>query len=189
MAIWVVVVVFGMRSLMLYGSNAGADGLAPERWPESAECRRDANRMNLLMFLHPKCFCSRASLSELEKLQSHFNDQISVKIIFWIPDSVSEDWKQCALWKKVQGMVGVEGIQDSSGKLASRFGAKTSGQVVLYDQQGWLKFQGGVTAMRGEEGSNAGVEMIKTVIRKSDSRISSTPVFGCALGSGKPADI
>ena len=40
---------------------------------------------------------------------------------------------------------GVTTIVDRDGTQASLFGAETSGQVVLYDSHGELKFRGGIT--------------------------------------------
>ena len=44
---------------------------------------------------------------------------------------------------------GVIVTPDVGGRIAARLGAKTSGHVLVYDENGVLKFSGGITAARG----------------------------------------
>lgn len=64
---------------------------------------------------------------------------------------------------------------------AARFGAKTSGDVVVYDAGGRLQFHGGITATRGHVGPNRGHELVADLIHGRVAGSFATPVFGCAL--------
>ena len=70
---------------------------------------------------------------------------------------------------------------DEGGVEASRFGAATSGQAILYDGDGRLVFSGGITAARGHFGDNAGSQALARLLIDGMPSRPHTPVFGCAL--------
>jgi hypothetical protein len=73
---------------------------------------------------------------------------------------------------------------DDGGKEAMRFGAATSGYVVLFNTGGSLLFRGGVTASRGHEGDNAGFDSLLVSLRSGVPARASSRVFGCGLIGG-----
>ncbi len=80
---------------------------------------------------------------------------------------------------------------DERGEAAKRFGARTSGLFFVYDADGRLRFRGGLTAARGHEGDNAGLEAAVATVRgetpeTSSAGIARSPVFGCALFADPP---
>ncbi|MFT3694241.1 MAG: hypothetical protein QM831_13935 [Kofleriaceae bacterium] len=64
---------------------------------------------------------------------------------------------------------------------ATRFGAKTSGDVVVYDVAGQLQFHGGITATRGHVGPSRGHDLVDDLIHGRVTGSFTAPVFGCAL--------
>jgi hypothetical protein len=72
-------------------------------------------------------------------------------------------------------------LDDVDGTEARRFGALTSGQVVVYDADGRLRFSGGITPARGHAGDNAGRSAIIALLEGASSASVETPVFGCSL--------
>ena len=66
---------------------------------------------------------------------------------------------------------------------ARRFGAATSGYVVLYDMRGQLLFKGGITAGRGHAVDNAGADAIKSLLRGRSADMNRAPVYGCSLAN------
>ena len=62
-----------------------------------------------------------------------------------------------------------------------RFGAHVSGQVMVYDKEGKLVFQGGITESRGQMGDNAGRSAIEAQVNRGSSDRDRTLVFGCPL--------
>ena len=61
------------------------------------------------------------------------------------------------------------------GAEANLFGAATSGQTMVYDPGGRLRFSGGITAARGHYGDNVGVSAI--------ARLIDTPEFSGRAGT------
>ena len=70
--------------------------------------------------------------------------------------------------------------RDADGVEAARFGAKTSGQALLYAADGRLLFHGGLTPSRGHEGDNEGLRRVTAILDGKAARDES-PVFGCSL--------
>ena len=61
------------------------------------------------------------------------------------------------------------------------FHAATSGQTLLYDVNGRLAFNGGITARRGHSGPNDGRDAILSLLQDGFRLHETTPVFGCSL--------
>jgi hypothetical protein len=70
---------------------------------------------------------------------------------------------------------------DDAGVEAARFGAATSGTVLLYDGSGHLLFNGGITESRGHEGFSAGREMLAHLLAQPGHEMKHTAVYGCPL--------
>src|SRR4051794_743764 len=62
-----VLAIVGIVTLSVYSQTPGSKGVAPALWPTSSSLQIDSTRLNLIMFLHPHCPCSRNSVDELEK--------------------------------------------------------------------------------------------------------------------------
>jgi hypothetical protein len=69
---------------------------------------------------------------------------------------------------------------DDGGAIARSFGALTSGEVLLYDARGALRFAGGITAARGHEGDSEGRDALEASIRGATGQARAA-VFGCSL--------
>ncbi len=82
---------------------------------------------------------------------------------------------------------------DQNAALARRFGAETSGHVILYGPDGKLKFSGGITRSRGDIGDNTGRRALHDLLAERSSAFASNPIFGCPLfgpktGNGPPTN-
>jgi hypothetical protein len=132
------------------------------------------------MFAHPRCTCTRASLSELTQLMERGRDRMQAAVVFMVPRGASEDWTKTDLWASAARIPGVTVLRDA-GEEAARFGAATSGSVVLYGADGSLLFHGGITPSRGHEGDSFGRERILAFLTTGKADRADAPVFGCAL--------
>lgn len=180
-AVWAVALVSGGYVVFRYQSSRGAVGTAPERWPASAQIPLEPQHSTLIFFAHPKCPCTRASLEELNCLLPRTLGRMSTHVVFVRPRSVDDQWSKTDLWKKASALPGVKVHEDVDGALAQLFGAETSGQVFLYDPQGVLVFQGGITAGRGHIGTNLGAEAVVALSTDKQSPLHMSPVYGCSI--------
>lgn len=182
---WAAVVVTGLFWLYQYGNTPSFNAAAPRQWPEVTGVVRNAETPTLLVFLHPHCPCSRATVSELEKLTARTAGTLAASVVFLHPDEVASDWHEASLWRRTCEIPGLTVVDDVGCMVTRQFGVTTSGQALLYDPAGRLKFNGGMTPARGHAGDNAGCEMIFSYVREGSSRLAASggtcSVYGCPL--------
>jgi hypothetical protein len=172
---------FGFRELLSFDETAGMVGTVAARWPASSSVRPPNNRPELLVFIHPFCSCTFATIEELSLLSARLQDATpTIDILCYRPHNSA--WKPNSLWRKAQQLPGARIWWDDDGREARKFGARTSGYVMLYSPQGGLLFDGGVTGSRGHEGTNYGIEQLAVSLNTGRRASKSHHVFGCALG-------
>jgi len=179
--VWLTMVIAAMTVLTNYGSSPGPVGDVERIWPAESEITRKSGKLSLLLFAHPKCPCTRATMVELAIVMRHCREQIDCHVLFMRPSSMPADWAQTDIWNSASEIPGVNVAVDVDGKEAKRFGAATSGAVVLYDQGGQLLFHGGITASRGHSGSNLARDSVIALARNERPSLSEAQVFGCEL--------
>ncbi|MDB6154118.1 MAG: hypothetical protein JWL90_2571 [Chthoniobacteraceae bacterium] len=147
---------------------------------------RTAGKPTLILFAHPHCPCTRATLGELDALLAQNTAPVRVHVVFYDPTKDSEQLPATDLRNVAAAIPGVELHSDGEGSETVRFGADTSGYVVFYDETGKLGFSGGITASRGHAGENPGRSALADQLKKQAVLAASPPVFGCAIfGTGK----
>ena len=186
--IWLLVVLTGGLLMAQYSQTAGVAGTPPVQWPEASRGHRDPGQPKLVMFIHPRCPCSRATLGELERLMAHCQGLLSAQVWFIQPEGMAEDWVKTDLWRAAEAIPGVQVNVDHAGEEARRFQAATSGQTLLYDATGGLIFHGGITLARGHAGDNPGRDAIECLLKQTPPLSASAPVFGCALERKKNSE-
>lgn len=179
--LWIAGISSGLALLWQYAAADGKAASAPVHWPLANKIPLSKDRATLLMTLHPHCPCSRATLGELAKLMSEAQGLLETQALFIRPPGVPVDWEKTDLWLQASRIPGVSVFSDEAGQEAQLFGAKTSGQALLYDKQGILLFSGGITGGRGHAGDNEGRATIVRLLRGAPSAKVQTPVYGCAL--------
>lgn len=178
---WGLAVVGGFVVLMGYQNAPGRAAEAPTEWPAASTLAPASEHGTLLVFAHPRCPCTRATMGELERLLRHAQDAVTTYVVFVQPEAYSRAWVHDDLWARANGMEGVTPVIDPEGVETARFGAFTSGQVLYYDATGQLRFAGGITGSRGHEGNNKGRQAVLQWIEHGRADRASTFVFGCAL--------
>jgi hypothetical protein len=179
--IWLCATIFVMILLNGYSITPGEAGSPPEQWPVDSQIRPSPGKPTLLLFLHPRCPCSRATLGELEVLLAQCQGLANTIVLFTKPSGVSAEWADTDLWRRASKVAGMTAMSDPSGIEARRFRSETSGEVLLYSSDGRLLFQGGITASRGHSGDNPGRSALTTSLRGNQSNQNETSVFGCPL--------
>jgi len=195
--IWLTISACGLGFLMRYSHAPGDSGKVAETWPKASGLERSSSKPTLLVFAHPKCPCTSATMHELSWLMTRCHDLVDCRAIFFKPSKENEDWVQTTCWRLANSAQGVRVILDSDRMYSKRFGVETSGHALLYDAKGKLLFEGGITPSRGHRGSSPGRETLLDLIRRSDangshsktqeSYLDTTCVFGCPL-EAKPIE-
>ncbi len=182
MAIWICSVVAGTALLVSYSAIPGAAAGPPRSFPTISEFPRQSSRPLLVMFVHPRCPCSRASINELARLAARCRDQIDFTALFVVPPGCPPEWHKTALWENANAIPGLRVVTDPEAKLATEFGVTTSGHCLVYDAEEKLIFNGGITAGRGHEGDSPGRAIVTELARHSMvGSPRECPTYGCPL--------
>jgi hypothetical protein len=179
--LWCIGITAGFFVLLRYKLTPGEQGSIRCRWPDDSSIARLPGCFNLVMALHPRCPCSTASVAELERILAQFPDNLCVHVLVYRPSDGSDGWEETDLVRKVRKIHGVLVYSDQDAFEAQRFGARTSGQVVLYGASGELLFRGGLTASRGHQGDSPSQQAVKALLRGQPPELFDAPVFGCPL--------
>jgi len=181
MAVWVPAVGFGIQTLLRYANTPGRPATPASRWPTGVPFPPAKQRSTLVLFAHPQCPCSRATIEELARIESCCSQKVETTVLFYAPSTMPSAWIKTDLWDSALRIPGVRVLADAGGTTARRFGVHTSGQTLLFDASGRLVFNGGITAFRGHSGDNDGRDEIVRLLRGETPLRHGTPVFGCAL--------
>ena len=179
---WILAIAVGIHILLSYKGKPGNPGRPPSQWVQNELVSHSSTRPVLIMFAHPRCPCTEASLGELEQLLASAKSPFDAIVLFYEPRGGSKTWSSTGLIKQARSIPGVKVAFDEEANLARRFGVETSGHTLLYDTEGRLLYSGGLTGSRGHLGDNAGYEAILSMLTNRSSQAQkNAPVFGCEL--------
>jgi hypothetical protein len=179
-AAWFLVVCAGVVAVSIYKMTPSPQRQIAAVWPAGAQVTPSADRATLLLFAHPQCPCTRATLTELAGLEARYGDRLDTWVLFLSPKGVPANFTETDLRRSAERIPSVHVLTDEGGAEAARFGIATSGTVALY-QHGKLLFHGGITPARGHEGESAGRERVVSLLTTGVADRNDAPVFGCSL--------
>lgn len=181
---WLVVLTAGFGVMHAYESTPGPAVSAPDDWPDDAGLPRVPGVPNVVMAVHPRCPCSRASLAALGDAIGRSRASASVRLLVFRPSDRGPGWGD-------GGMIDVPGavrVDDPGGAMARRFGLETSGATAAFDASGRKRFAGGLTAARGSEGVSSGAAAILATLRGDAPMRDAAEVFGCPMRAQNERD-
>ena len=180
-AVWLVAVLAGFAVVINYDLQPGEAAVAPRQRPAGTASPLAADRPTLMLFAHPRCPCTRATLVELNHILTACPGTADIRIYFATPENPTAEWTKTTLWNDATALSGTTAVADPGGALARQFDVKTSGHVLLYSADAKLLYSGGITAARGEEGANPGRSAIVALLKGHPGVEPESQVFGCPL--------
>jgi hypothetical protein len=190
--LWVTAVVVGWWFIEDYSfsENPPLTHRPVDRWPSQTALTRQQGRPTMLLFLHPKCPCSRATLHELERLLTSTSGKavraVDLIVVATVPEFPDESWLRSETVERVGQLANARLFIDPNGTEAARFGAVTSGLVMYFDAEGTTQYSGGITMARGHEGPSVGGECVTKILRGETAVAHEMPAFGCRLCLPEP---
>lgn len=178
-SIWVASIACAFSALLAYHNMPGERSDHTVVWPSNNAIKLDTQRANLLVFIHPQCPCSVATLNELTRIQSVCRNRINTQVVFYSP--LDMQWEDASRVHQALAIPNVHITNDATGDLSRRFGALTSGHALLYSSEGRRVFSGGITPARGHEGENLGRNAIIQYVLGGKTSCEETNVFGCPI--------
>jgi hypothetical protein len=170
--------------LFRYESTPGSAGRPATVMPE-APAAAVSSLPRLVVSIHPRCACSRATIGELARIMAACYGRLETRVLMVRPAGEAAGWEKTDLWTSAARIPGVTVVTDVDGAESQKFGAETSGHALLYDGGGKLMFSGGITESRGHAGDNDGESAILALVgpagKPDGGQASTTPVYGCGL--------
>jgi hypothetical protein len=176
---WLAAIGYAFFWLCQYEATPGKHGAAPSDWPAGGPLRLDPDRFTLVLALHSRCPCSRATVQELADILTRHPSQVVVAVLLYCPEPEGAGSDDNHLNLRVLP-AGIRVERANCGE-ARRFGAATSGHVLLYRPDGRLVFSGGITRGRGQVGDSPGRAALCARLRGVCESLASTAVYGCPL--------
>ena len=167
--VWSAVVVLGLKSSMDWELTSGQSTLE-RQFP-----LKSSPRPRLDVVLHSQCPCSLATIQNLITWKWVRSHKPVIHLILTGPDSA-----RSSIARRAKLVADAEIEHMDSKEVVTKYGALTSGQCYLFDKQGSLRFAGGITDRRGQDGASRGLDQIERLL-EFDLGYSTTPVFGCGL--------
>jgi hypothetical protein len=178
-ALWLLGILCWFLFLTEHGFRPGVATNFHQDWPQESHLVPGSDTYTVVLFAHPECPCTPASLAETERLRTLVGDSFHLIVVFADDPafnlSQSRNFHQASAWKDAVL------FRDTDGREIDLFGARTSGQVLIFDKDRRLLFKGGITESRGHEGDNDNLQRAISVCRSPASEVAVTPVYGCSL--------
>lgn len=182
---WVGAILFGLVCIGKYERTPAPVRAMTEGWPSASILPMSSDGFTLVMAAHPACPCTRAGMSALAQIMASTPHPKAAYVLFYRPRTLPAGWNQTDLHARAAAIPGVRLIEDEEGREAARFHLTVSGQTLLFDAVGRLRYRGGITRGRGVEGDSIGLETIQTLVQGRETQQTQAPVFGCSLLSSK----
>lgn len=185
-AIWALGLAVGFKQAWEYELTPGVSAAAPAHTLFASLPQSQPGLPVLIVFAHPQCTCTRATIGNLDSLLAHTPCPLNTYVVIVHLPGEPAGWDKTDLWQSARAIPGVHVVLDQNGNLARQFGARTSGQTLLYAANGSLLFRGGITSERGHYGDNDGTDAILAELRHPTGKPAVTPVFGCSIFGASP---
>lgn len=181
LVLWIATVLAGFASLTAFAARPAQTAAASKQWPSGTILKRAENKPTLVLFVHPRCGCSRATLSQLEQMLPRIQNKAQIIVDVYYPGNQREEWAHTPFIAAAQGLPGVQFHYDKDGREATLFNARASGETMFFSQDGQRKFQGGLTPLRGHVGDSIGEQAILDLAEGRTPQVDGSKVFGCQL--------
>jgi hypothetical protein len=164
-----------------YRQAATTSGVAT--WPQLGADFLADEKTRIVVFAHPGCPCTRATVAELAEVLADCPADASAAVVFvtaGLPDDVVSNSDTVAAARQTNNVIVV---LDDDAQIAARYGATVSGETFAFNAAGRRIFHGGITAARGHRGTSGGRELLEQAIRNPAADTGEAPVFGCRLAT------
>ena len=182
---WIAAAVAGWYGISAYGFKGDPQATTDivSQWPAESSIAQMTGRPTLMLFLHPKCPCSRATVAELERLPVlvPVDALPNVCVVAAAPRSSGDRWWSNQFLERVERLPNARLVRDAGGVETALFGARISGTVLLFDANGNRLYAGGVTMSRGHAGDNVGLQAVTDLLVNHDANVSPIPPLGCDM--------
>ncbi|MFT7465447.1 MAG: hypothetical protein ACI9EF_003814, partial [Pseudohongiellaceae bacterium] len=99
--LWAAALCLGFNGLLNYSSAPSDPGVPVNTWPENTALGARTGDPELLMFVHALCPCTRASLSELERVLCRATMLPRTRVVLWTDPQQAERFAHSGLRERL----------------------------------------------------------------------------------------
>ncbi len=141
----------------------------------------DGDSPTIILFYHPKCPCTFATIRCLERLSTNFRTQPQIHAFAYRPQDESDTWIDSRSTRVLRNLEDIRIHPDIDGERFRRFGVRVSGHILIYDKNCDLTFSGGITPFRSHEGDCRASQQFVRCANDEIDECTRWPVFGCVV--------
>jgi hypothetical protein len=102
--VWLLAVTAGLRAMLNYEDGPAEPGQPPTEWPKGSTISRKLGMPTVVMFVHPKCPCTDATIGELSILMTRLQGKATAAVFFVRPANFPDAWEKTELWHNAEAM-------------------------------------------------------------------------------------
>jgi hypothetical protein len=126
-----------------YQSGRQVAAETPSQWPMTSSLMRQADLPSVILFANPNSPCTTDTLAQLKEAVE--GERVKASIVFWAPEHADEESLNSNNIDQAKQISGATIVFDSKGHEFANFGIQSSGQVIVYDPNGQLVYNGDIT--------------------------------------------
>src|SRR5689334_13730484 len=104
---WVAAVLCGLFLLWHYANTPAGATESLAKWPENSQISLDPNLPTLVLFVHPHCPCTRATIAELARIAAKAKGRFTGCVVLYKPSDSGEAWEQTDIVRSAEEIPGM----------------------------------------------------------------------------------
>ena len=89
---WLIAVVASIAAGLLYDFRPSSTIPTLRQWPIDSRLSRVEDKPTLILFAHPRCPCTVATLEELAEILNGIDQSLTINIVFVVPTNAGAQW-------------------------------------------------------------------------------------------------
>lgn len=176
---WCMITGVCLHALFVHAYEPAAVHAVRNGWPASSAIERPSARRQVVLFAHPACPCTAASLQKLAEIVERLPgiDATVVFVTRGLPPALGTGGTAVRVARELPQIQ----IVFDAHREAEAFQATVSGEAFAFHPDGSLLFHGGLTAGRGHAGDSESARQLEAALRGDERAVRECPVYGCRL--------
>lgn len=181
-SIWVGSIIWSTKAMLIFQFTPGKMGKVFNDFPQKSKLVLDQTLPTLILFLHPKCTCSKASVEEIKIIKSSIKKEFKlIAVVQTASLKLTDELEK--LKEELSTLPHSTIVNDSYSFETNLFSVKTSGQIYIYSSFGELIYTGGSTSSRGTSSPSELRRTIASILEtnKKPHQLITKSIYGCEM--------
>ncbi len=185
---WLLLLPAAICVQLRYDSLPGIAAVPKTAWPAASKIKYSTITNTLVMVLHPRCPCSRASVQQVASMMNTTNPPKCI-FLFYTPSIFAKGWEKTDIWNQASEIPDSVLISDIDGRETKTSEHPHPDRPTFFDRQGFLRYSGGLTEGRGHQGECRNLEAAIKALNDSHKPTTFGAVYGCPVVDSRKAQL